>query len=620
MPIKLTKELFIQKAMHKHGDAYNYNNIIYKNSRTKICIICKKHGEFFQKPNNHLNGQGCPKCGTERSIQKQSYSLENFIKLAKTCHGNKYDYSLTKYINSKSKVKIICRKHGEFFQKPSEHLSKKGCEKCGREKLSNVFKDTLEVFITKSNEMHNFKYDYTFVDYVNSKTKVKIICPIHGAFQQIPSSHTSGAGCKQCSNKKRGSTQCLNVKSFIQKAKKIHNNKYSYSLVDYKKSSSKIIIICPSHGQYNQVASYHLSGNGCPRCKSEKTSKDKKYNNDKFVLLANSVHKYKYDYSLVNYERSNKKIKIICPNHGPFQQSPNNHLNGNGCPKCWRKNTGIESLIKEFLNKNDKFFKENIRSIIPPYELDLYLPDNNFAIECNGLYWHSELNGKNMNYHLNKTELCNKRGIFLIHIFENEINKTPRIVKSRLKNILNLNKYKICATKCEVKEINAKVKNQFLKKYHIQGADRASIKLGLFYKNRMVAVMTLCKNRVNSKWKLSRHAVINEFSISGGAEKLLEYFEKRFSPKKIIGYTDLRWSHGDFYYKLGFEKISQSKPNYWYFKGNFYNFYSCLKFKKDKLSKKLKTFDPKKTEWENMKDNGWNRIWDCGGLIFEKTF
>ena len=182
---------FIEKAREIHGDKYDYSKIEYKGAHTKICIICPKHGEFWQTPTNHTHKtkpHGCPKC--KGGIKS---SCEEFIEKAKKIHGNKYDYSKVEYINNHTKVCIICPKHGEFWQIPNSHLSGKGCKFC----INDVY-DT-DSFAKKATLIHNKRYSYKNVAYTNSHTKVNIICNTCGeTFMQTPNDHLSGKGCPYC--------------------------------------------------------------------------------------------------------------------------------------------------------------------------------------------------------------------------------------------------------------------------------------------------------------------------------------------------------------------------------------------------------------------------------------
>lgn len=315
---KLTTEEFVKKAKEIHGDRYDYSKVDYKNSYTKVCIICKEdgHGEFYQTANNHLRGQSCPKC-----LGRTNLTTVEFIKRAKEVHGDKYDYSKVDYKNTKERVCIICSEHGEFYKFPNGHLQGQGCPKCSRKaKLTN------EEFIKRAKEVHGNKYDYSEVNYKNLKGKVCVICPDHGKFYQISNDHLQGRGCPKC-----GGTIKLTNEEFIKRAKEIHGNKYDYSKVGYKNKSAKICIICKEggHGEFYQVAGSHLQGYGCPVC-----SGNAKLTTEKFIEKAREVHGDLYDYSKVVYKNSKTPIEIFCKIHGYFSQIPASHLQDRGCPKC----------------------------------------------------------------------------------------------------------------------------------------------------------------------------------------------------------------------------------------------------------------------------------------------
>ena len=193
MSKKLTTEEWILKASKIHNSFYDYSKVEYKTNVDKVIIICPIHGEFIQKANSHTNGSGCPKCSS-----KYNYTSSEWIDIAKNIHKNKYDYSMVKYINAKTKVCIICLHHGEFWQLPSLHVN----SKCGCPICANNITLTNNIFKQKANSIHNFLYDYEFVDYLNNRTKVKIICKKHGEFWQTPDCHLQGQGCPICRSSK----------------------------------------------------------------------------------------------------------------------------------------------------------------------------------------------------------------------------------------------------------------------------------------------------------------------------------------------------------------------------------------------------------------------------------
>ena len=196
---KLTTEEVIKEITAKYD--YDTSLVDYKNANEKICLICHhkdnegiEHGKFYVTTGHLRDGHGCPKCGIEKRTNKRKSKIEDFIKKAKHIHGDKYDYSKVKYVNSHTKVCIICPIHGEFWQTPASHLMGRNCPKCSKP----CYKYTTEDFVKKAMEVHGDKYNYSKTNYIDAKTKVCIVCPKHGEFWQIPSEHIDGCGCKYC--------------------------------------------------------------------------------------------------------------------------------------------------------------------------------------------------------------------------------------------------------------------------------------------------------------------------------------------------------------------------------------------------------------------------------------
>lgn len=287
-----------------------------------------------------------------------------------------------------------------------------------------------------------------------------------------------------------------------------------------------------------------------------------------------------------------------------------------------------EKSIENFVSSLFSEQKEIItcaKKIIYPYELDIYIPDHKLAIEYCGLYWHSEQAGKDKHYHLNKLKLCQEKGIRLLTIFEDEYIKTPYLVENRIKHALGIfDGKKINARQCVVREISPREKQDFLTKFHLQGNDISSVFLGLFFEDQLVAVMTFSKpsRSRNSKralvqeglWELNRYATNYEYSVRGGAGKLLKYFMQHYAWNEIYSYADRRWSEGEMYKKLGFKLTSISKPNYWYVPKGYYKREYRYNYTKYKLIEA--GHDKYKTETQIMQEKGYTRIWDCGMLKF----
>ena len=218
---------------------------------------------------------------------------------------------------------------------------------------------TTEQFIENGNKIHNNKYNYSLVNYINAHTEVEIICPIHGMFRQLPCDHTTNkSGCSKCGRNEQIKKRKSTTQQFIEKSNKIHSNLYDYSLVEYVNNHTEVQIICSIHGEFPQKPNNHTTNKqGCPKCGKISMSDKQKIPLKVLLKKFNKIHKNKYDYSLINYTNIDGLIDIICPIHGKFTQSPNNHLHNHGCPDCTknRKSTTEKFIKKAQLIHGDKY-------------------------------------------------------------------------------------------------------------------------------------------------------------------------------------------------------------------------------------------------------------------------
>lgn len=300
---------------------------------------------------------------------------------------------------------------------------------------------TKEQFIEKAKKMHGDRYDYSKVNYINTTSKVEIICPIHGSFWQMPWRHYEGKGCPECGYLMVSKNKSKNTNQFIKEARQIHGNRYDYSKSIYKHALDKITIICPKHGEFNQIADVHLRGRGCNKCRYDYLSKLKTYDKTTFINKANHIHDYLYDYSKVQYVDSLTKVTIICPIHGEFKQCPNMHLAGNGCPKC--KMSKNERKISNYLNskhiKNIYQHRFNDCRGRIPLPFDFYLPDYNVCIEYDGEQHFKILDyigeneyNKTLHHDQIKTNYCKQNNIKLLRIPYTEANNIEEILRKEL--------------------------------------------------------------------------------------------------------------------------------------------------------------------------------------------
>jgi len=283
-------EKFIEKAISVHGSKYDYSKSKFVTVDTKLKIICKHgHGEFEQTPYKHINRrQGRPKCGVEKSRKSRMKPFHKFIEQAKKIHQDKYDYSYSEddYEGAFKKIKIICKTHGLFWQNPDNHVNDgKGCYFCGLESNKQLHIRTQEEFLKLAKAIHGNRYNYSKSKYTGANDKLVIICKIHGAWQQSPTSHLKGHNCPKCTG-----NAGLTNEEFINKARIVHGNTYDTSQVNYINAHEKILIICEMHGKFKQTPSDHIysNGRGCPKCKE--TTGERKI---RIFLELNNI-KYEY--------------------------------------------------------------------------------------------------------------------------------------------------------------------------------------------------------------------------------------------------------------------------------------------------------------------------------------
>ena len=279
---KLTTEEFIKRAREVHGDKYDYSKVEYVGSESKVCIVCPEHGEFWQAPHTHLRGGGCPIC-----VGRAKMRTSDFIKRAKSIHGNKYDYSKAEYKGVFDKVCIICPDHGDFWQSAHNHLNGNGCPQCCKIRAASLRRKTNQDFIEQARKVHGDKYDYSKVVYKSAKDKIVINCPIHGDFMQVPYNHLNGAGCPVCQKEHAASLLRKSTDWFVQKAHEVHGDKYDYSKVKYVDANTKVCIICKKHGEFWQLPGSHIKGHGCIKCRADENTK---YNKEICVTTARTCN------------------------------------------------------------------------------------------------------------------------------------------------------------------------------------------------------------------------------------------------------------------------------------------------------------------------------------------
>lgn len=488
----------------------------------------------------------------------QKYDTNSLIKKFIEVHGDEYDYSKTVYNGYKEKVTVTCKEHGDFKISIGKHLSGQGCPVCRYIKASKTKRRSIDEAIAEMKEVHGDRYDYSMItEYVNTKTKLPIICPEHGVFWQSFDNHVRGKqGCPKCGVKLCGEHQRLTTEEFIEKAKHVHGNKYDYSKVNYTLSQNNVTIICPEHGEFTQIARNHLSGQGCPKCFFDK-SKIERDILDFITELVGSENIIENDRTLLN----GKEIDIYVPKYKlgfeingliwhseKFDNNPNVHLEKTILASekgihlihifedDWQyKQHIVKSRIKNLFNKSDNIIhaRKCVVKEVPYYESELFLNQHHIQGNCvskyrYGLYYNDDL-----------------------------------------------------------------------------------VALMTFSKPRRNVSRSILTNE--NEFELTRFCNKTNYNVVGGASKLFNHFIKTINPKNVISYADRCWSNGELYEKLGFTKYNESKPSYSYVVGK--KRVNRFNLRKDVLIKKYGCLK-EMTEHEFCLSKEWYRIYDCGCLCY----
>lgn len=435
--IKYTFEDFKKESIEKFGDIFDYSESEYKLKNVKMKIKCLCGHEYFRSPFQQLKTGSCPIC------KKRIKNVEDFIKESKLVHGeNKFDYSHVVYKSTNHKVILICNDCGEIInQTPSNNLMGKGCYNCGGRKPISK-----EMFLERSKKFHNNFYNYDGLKYIDVETKVTIVCPIHGKFEQVPRDHM-GHGCPKCGVNKSTNASRTTQEEFIKSSQIIHNDEFCYDKVNYIDSKTKVVIICKKHGEFLMKPSKHLCGQKCPKCRGlYKTTEE-------FILASNLVHDNYYTYEKTVYVSDQTKVIVTCPKHGNFLITPNNHLRGRRCKLC--KESNGEKRIRIYLRDNGYKFEPQYRmpeckNIKPlPFDFAIFKEDGSldFLCEFQGAQHYfvvsfsgcdSEKAQKNFqDLQLRdkiKKEFCEKNSINILYITYKQLDRIEEILEQQFKS------------------------------------------------------------------------------------------------------------------------------------------------------------------------------------------
>lgn len=417
MSKKLTHEEAVAKANIAHNGKYEYVSL-YPGSKGIWKIKCPLHGVFEQRAGLHYSGSECPLCSPQHK-----WTNEEFIEHARAEHGSQYEY-VGEYQGNDIPYEIRCPLHGSFFQRPRCHIGGDGCPACGDIRRADHSRWTYEQFVEESRKVHGDKYAYPG-KYVNSRTHTEIECPAHSIFWQMPAAHVAGHGCPKCQHELARKSP----EQFWQEIYAIHGDTYAYHS-EYTTCHGDLTIECYAHGLFEQRASHHREGHGCPDC-----SPNANMGKEKFVERANIIHGFKFQYP-GGYVNGRTPTEIVCLIHGSFWQKPISHLSEYGCPSCG--NNYVSEVETQWLDEIG-VPRENRQLVIMIGEKlikpDGFDPGTNTIYEFYGDYWHGnpavfEPDGINVLAHktfgalhqatLTRAALIKEAGYNLVSIWESD--------------------------------------------------------------------------------------------------------------------------------------------------------------------------------------------------------
>ena len=514
----------------------------------------------------------CEMCGVRLQVSKKNptrcpthskvtnaYTYPEFLDLVPAVNKN-HTYKKWNGIKSAAKsVEVTCEEHGTYHVEMKAVLDGRQCQGCYH-KNRDKRQVTVTEWALRSATAHNNFYQYDLTTFKSLNEYVTVICPVHGSFQQVAGVHMYGHGCTQCAADKNKEQRSDTTEIFIEKANKVHNNKYTYEKTVYTGCRNHVTITCPDHGDFDQVAYYHTFGHGCKACGAETTT-----------------------------YQSSEEFEIV-----DFLKSHNINV------------------------KHGWFFKQRQYDIYLPdhriaIEHDGLFWHTSRTTETDNYY---------STYHVERTDMCEESGIQLFHITDLEWHDTIKqnIWKSVILSKCKLSPSTVYARKCQVRSVPSKESREFFDNNHLQGNAVASETLGLYYNDELVFAMSFAPTRYRSdqSTEIIRAASKVYHSVPGGFSKLIKHY-CRGKTGTLVSYANRRWSQGNVYRSAGFTQTDKTKPCYFYWDGKK-NLYHRSHFMKHTLQNKLATFDPNLTEAENMYMNKYRRFWDSGNYTFVLNF
>lgn len=606
----------------------NINVDIFSRHKTKIAWVCPLSHIFYSSLYNKENGRGCPICNGKQILSGYNDLQSQHPNLAKEWHPHKNSNCIPSEITAYSSKKAwwVCDKGHEWEAVINSRTKQnRGCPYCKNQKVLAGFNDLEFLYPNIAKKWHPTLNNGITPNSITPRSNKKYWwkCDEGHDFTSSTINIIKGINCGVCKNMQ---TQ-IGVNSLLDTNPELEleyspNNKKPFA--EYRKNSKdKVLWVCKKgHEWKSSIYKRAILGRGCHECSGYLLSKG---NND-FLSLASEdrIKSFNKEKNTVNIEElfisSKLKVWWKCDKGHEWKAAVYSRAAGNGCRKCSKQVSMAEQEITKFISNLGLETIQSDRKLIPPYELDIYVPEKNIAIEYNGLYWHSEEAGKDRNYHYNKWLACKEQGIQLIQIWEDDYKRNPELVKNMLAHKLGAStQQKIYARNTTVKTVSKTDSDEFLNDNHIQGSVDGKIRLGLYTENKLVAIMVL-KTEAGSQGKtLNLLRFATSVNVVGGFTKLLSWVEKS-NPQitSIVTFSDNTISDGGLYNNNGFIIAGIVKPDYMYITNGERNHKFNYRLKRFKSDASL-LWEDGLTETQLAKLNSLTRIWDAGKTKWVKN-
>lgn len=411
-------------------------------------------------------------------------------------------------------------------------------------------------------------YDFSASTYAGMNRKVQFRCPTHGEMFSDAKLLILGSRCLKCVVAERKGRYKISPDEALRKFREVHGGAYTYPDFNYRGSNETITAVCPDHGAFYPTAHDHWKGTTCPGCfRDHRAGGSQRDTAETFAEKVRDVFENAFDLSHVQYVRTQQEIIVRCVEHNELCITrPNWIVKGqNPCPKCNHTKSLKERELFDFVKSMVPAFQRN-RSVLPPKEIDVWVPSHNLGVEYHGVYWHTY--DKVGDTHRKKWETAQKLGIRLVQIFEDEWRDKRPQIENRIRALLGK-----CETydarKTTLVQLPPKDAMRFLNDHHTQGAGRAKLYYGLRFNNELVAVASFGPSRSGAMtdaegdgWEVIRYA--SKGRVRGGFSKLFAQFKKDVQPSQVVSYCDLRFGDGKLYEACGFSLDKITEPDYWW--------------------------------------------------------